>query len=841
LFRKADPDTVIYCPIDIDSWWRPQFPRELLTDDMPASQATEFSAQDIAFLAALYPPGHFVAPQAEGEPAGQPAHQEEQPPDPGQAAATAEEQLQIGAAQLQQGEFAEAEQSLQNALSHFRQSGDWLGQADALTALGILYLQQNLPADARPYFVEALAAIGAIQNNDRLANALTALAPHLPAELMGEALGIALSLPDEGARVAGLQALAPYLPQDLLAEALAAARTIDNAYIRVFALGALAPHLPERQRDEALAEALATARTLANAYIRVRALGELAPHLPQPQRDAVLAEALAAASTLDNAPNRAYALVALAPHLPEVQRNQALSEALAVARTLEDASLLADLLVTLAPHLPEELMREALAIAQSIRSESLRTQALAALAPYLSANMESPQSSALPETGSMSQAVRLTGRQVQALHDALLNAYSAETLRRMVRIELNVNLEAIAGGESLRDIVYRLIEWAERTGRTMELVAAAQRHNPVNAALRAFAATIPGVNLAPEAEPPARTTAGVEVETPRASMTRLRTVLASLYPDESDARRVVHDAGIDPAHIHFSGQAANLWHAILEEARKTAQLDALLAVALDEYGANQQLQDAVTALRSSQSSPMDIDMVFIPAGEFLMGSNKEEDKLARNDETPQHRLALPAFHIARTPVTNAQYSLFVRSARGRPPSYWHDGIIPPGKENHPVVHVSWHDAAAFCRWLSGQLGGEIRLPSEAEWEKAARGADGRIYPWGDQPPTAELCNFRDIMGDTTAVGHYPRGASPYGALDMAGNVWEWTSSRYMPYPYTPEDGREDAESSDGRTLRGGSWGSGSAYLVRCAVRNGRYPDLRNNAVGFRILSTFDAR
>ena len=121
------------------------------------------------------------------------------------------------------------------------------------------------------------------------------------------------------------------------------------------------------------------------------------------------------------------------------------------------------------------------------------------------------------------------------------------------------------------------------------------------------------------------------------------------------------------------------------------------------------------------------------------------------------------------------------------------GRFPAGKEDHPVVNVSWKDAVAFCRWLSQASGKTIRLPTEAEWEKAARGDDGRIYPWGDEPPTKELCNFSNNVGDTTPVGQYPAGASLCGALDMAGNVWEWTGSLYGPYPYQVEDGRNSPD------------------------------------------------
>jgi formylglycine-generating enzyme required for sulfatase activity len=152
-------------------------------------------------------------------------------------------------------------------------------------------------------------------------------------------------------------------------------------------------------------------------------------------------------------------------------------------------------------------------------------------------------------------------------------------------------------------------------------------------------------------------------------------------------------------------------------------------------------------------------------------------------------------------VTNEQYAVFVKATRQLAPRYWDGGQIPAGKGSHPVTWVSWDDAVAFCQWLSRSPGRFWRLPTEAEWEKAARGDDGRVYPWGNDLPTKELCNFNGNVGDTTSIGQYPAGASPCGALDMAGNVWEWTGSLFKPYPYQPEDGRN---SPDGKGARG-SW------------------------------------
>jgi iron(II)-dependent oxidoreductase len=155
-------------------------------------------------------------------------------------------------------------------------------------------------------------------------------------------------------------------------------------------------------------------------------------------------------------------------------------------------------------------------------------------------------------------------------------------------------------------------------------------------------------------------------------------------------------------------------------------------------------------------------------------------------------------------------------------------------ERHPVTHADWHDAQAFCQWA------EVRLPSEAEWEKAAAGlstsSGGRIYPWGNERPDATRLNFRRTSKHvtTTPVDHYVRGATPDGVFDMAGNVWEWVSTLYAPYPYEAAGGREDLHASGQRVLRGGSFISPSAAFVRCAMRSLSYPARRREHIGFRV-------
>ncbi len=220
--------------------------------------------------------------------------------------------------------------------------------------------------------------------------------------------------------------------------------------------------------------------------------------------------------------------------------------------------------------------------------------------------------------------------------------------------------------------------------------------------------------------------------------------------------------------------------------------------------------------------PFEPEMVLAPAGEFLMGSDPKKDKHADDDEQPQHKLHLPDYYLAKTSVTNAQYLAFVQAAGHEQPKHWEGGKPPKGKEDHPVVYVTWHDAVAYCNWLAEVTGKPYRLPTEAEWEKGARGTDGRIYPWGDEFDKTKCNTGESRIGDTTPVGKYPNGASPYGVVDMAGNVWEWTSSLFRSYPYDPEDGREDPGSTDNRVLRGGSWFSVSDW-VRSAFRSHSVP------------------
>ncbi len=239
--------------------------------------------------------------------------------------------------------------------------------------------------------------------------------------------------------------------------------------------------------------------------------------------------------------------------------------------------------------------------------------------------------------------------------------------------------------------------------------------------------------------------------------------------------------------------------------------------------------------KSRPGTWLEPELILIPAGRFIMGSDKTQDPQAFDGELPQHQVYVGNFYIAKYPVTNAEYKRFVDTTGHDKPYHWeredHKSFLG---SDQPVVFVAWEDVNAYCRWLSRMTGKSYRLPTEAEWEKAARGTDGRIYPWGNQWD-AKRCNCHESgPGHTTPVGRYsPRGDSPYGCVDMVGNVWEWTSSVYKGYPYDPENGQEDPKALTARVVRGGAFGD-SGWYVRCACRLGFGPSGGDGNFGFRL-------
>ncbi len=243
----------------------------------------------------------------------------------------------------------------------------------------------------------------------------------------------------------------------------------------------------------------------------------------------------------------------------------------------------------------------------------------------------------------------------------------------------------------------------------------------------------------------------------------------------------------------------------------------------------------------------------VPEGEFLMGTSYEEiDRLVENtdwawewqqeerfaNEQPQHAVFLDGYEMGRYPVTNLEYQAFVEATGYYLPPHWNGPAPPDEIADHPVVNVSHDDALAYCEWLAEESGRPYRLPTEAEWEKAARGTDARIYPWGDTFDAA-LCNTKEGgPGGTTPVGQYsPGGDSPYGCADMAGNAWEWCLDRYAAdcYRHAPRENPAGPEAGDERVVRGGSWGN-TQEGTRCACRDGIPPSISVPIFGFRVVA-----
>jgi formylglycine-generating enzyme required for sulfatase activity len=253
----------------------------------------------------------------------------------------------------------------------------------------------------------------------------------------------------------------------------------------------------------------------------------------------------------------------------------------------------------------------------------------------------------------------------------------------------------------------------------------------------------------------------------------------------------------------------------------------------------------------------DIVWCEVPAGLFLMGST-DEDGMAYSREKPQHEYEIEQpYAISRYPVTNAQYAAFVQAGGYGERRYWteagwvwreEENITGPEEygtpynlPNHPAVGVSWYESEAFCLWLTEELrreGGlaefqEITLPTEPQWEKAARSGDGRIYPWGAEPDP-EKANYDDTgIGSTSAVGCFPGGASPYGVEELSGNVWEWCRTKWES-DYRACENDSTLEGAARRVVRGGAFNS-PEHLVRCASRYGPYPYGRHFDYGFRVV------
>jgi formylglycine-generating enzyme required for sulfatase activity len=266
------------------------------------------------------------------------------------------------------------------------------------------------------------------------------------------------------------------------------------------------------------------------------------------------------------------------------------------------------------------------------------------------------------------------------------------------------------------------------------------------------------------------------------------------------------------------------------------------------------LEQTVRFNRSAWNLPDEelLGFVQIPAGPFTMGSDKAKDKYTRENELPQHQVTLVAFFIGRYEVTVAQYKACASDGGCRPA----ERNALAGRDDLPVRFVSWHEAVAYCSWLerklttwngapnavvdslAGRLGPgtwHVALPSEAEWERAARGTDARIYPWGNEIDSTKA-NYTEANRDVPMpVGAFSAGASPYGLIDLSGNVSEWTRSQFRPYPFRVDDGRDGADAPDSvpRVVRGGSFQNDETN-VRAASRFRDNPTGRSDFIGFRV-------
>jgi formylglycine-generating enzyme required for sulfatase activity len=332
----------------------------------------------------------------------------------------------------------------------------------------------------------------------------------------------------------------------------------------------------------------------------------------------------------------------------------------------------------------------------------------------------------------------------------------------------------------------------------------------------------------------------------------------------------------DLKRIHRSNQPqfdrVRDWLAVILTARQASKMPALPAVERALAGnLLAQLGDPREGVGLQNGLP-DIVWCEVPAGKFTMGSNDYDD------EKPPHEVHLKTYWISRYPVTNVQYRAFVddngyteqwrecwtdegwkwKEENSVTQPDWAGGVFD--LPNHPVVGVSWYEATAFCNWLTRKTspptplqrrgektsplrgrggGGVIRLPTEAEWEKAARGEDQRIYPWGNEQVNPERANYGDTgLGATSAVGCFPDGASPYQCEDMAGNVWEWCVDDWPGnYKGAPTDGSAWRGGGSGRVIRGGGWDN-IAPFVRCAYRDSTTPDDRDTDLGFRLARIY---
>ncbi|WP_141508656.1 formylglycine-generating enzyme family protein, partial [Candidatus Chloroploca asiatica] len=422
----------------------------------------------------------------------------------------------------------------------------------------------------------------------------------------------------------------------------------------------------------------------------------------------------------------------------------------------------------------------------------------------------------------LTQLVPLLGSLARMLARSLpLNDSSLSTLLLGAGLEENPHaLEELRRWSRLLTMVQQHSTEAQRQATVEALL---MRGLPEAAVMLAVAAVAGSGADAPQAAPPTIASGHVQTSVATLDFGMLRSGQGAVRDlevqggpghvvVESDQVRVTpaqFGAGVTRLRVEVRPLASGLLWTTLKLVAAGASLEVPVIAQWQETPAARSTQPVLVPTTASVAKapavpPWVPALRHVPAGPFLMGSS-EKDRMAHDDEKPQHTLTLPDYWIGTTPVTNAQFRPFVTGDGYTNPVYWtrvgwawreQEKIVTPRWWNdstwngaqHPVVGVSWFEAVAYCRWLSAQTGHAFRLPTEAEWEKAARGLDGRIWPWGNAWETGR-CNSNEAGHKrTTSVGQYPTGASSYGVLDMAGNVWEWCATRYdKSYSYQMED------------------------------------------------------
>lgn len=255
------------------------------------------------------------------------------------------------------------------------------------------------------------------------------------------------------------------------------------------------------------------------------------------------------------------------------------------------------------------------------------------------------------------------------------------------------------------------------------------------------------------------------------------------------------------------------------------------ADAIDMASPRKQTSKIIVQETDCWDEELNIQVVKVEQGPFIRGSRES------NIEWPSKEVVLGDYYISKYPITNEQYQKYLFDTQAAPPSHWKGLMYPRNTQNHPVVNITWYDAEMFCRWMTGRLERPVRLPTEAEWEKAARGPGGQLFPWGDDPPNPALANYGKAHKKIMPVDAYEKGASTFGCNQMVGNVWEWCFDWFSSdfYKRSTTINPKGPSSGETKVLRGGSWATSEEFL-RCSYRGFTYPPVHTwFTIGFRCV------